>query len=91
MAALSHSREELVQSIDELQGVVSERCLKTDQLGAIFAARDNMYGAWMKMQAVFESNKSQNGGRTSRVSGSLFKMRPSLTLSPVDCTRSLPP
>lgn len=68
--------------------MVSERCLKTDQLGAIFAARDNMYGAWMKMQAVFESNKSQNGGRTSRVSGSLFKMRPSLTLSPVESVLS---
>jgi hypothetical protein len=73
-----------LQSIDELQTVVSERCLKTDQLGAIFAARDNMYGAWMKMQAVFESNKSQSGGNTSRASGvGLFKMRPSLTLSPI--------
>lgn len=31
-----------VQSIEELHAIITERCLKTDQLGQIFAARDNM-------------------------------------------------
>jgi hypothetical protein len=55
----------IVQAVEELQTVVSEQCIKTDQLGTIFAARDNMYGAWLKMQAVFDANKSPRKNTTA--------------------------
>lgn len=76
-----------LQAVEELQEVVREECVKTDQLGTIFSARDNMYGAWLKMQAVFDANKSPRRGNTAaggRVtsdrspSSSLFRPRFSL-------------
>lgn len=50
-----------VQAVEELQAVVEGQCVKTDQLGTIFAARDNMYNAWLQMQALFDANKTRRG------------------------------
>eukprot|EP00775_Hariotina_reticulata_P009145 gene9145-9313_t len=73
MANLARDRQQLAQAIDELQAVVEGRCIKTDQLGEIFAARDNMYGAWQRMQAVFEANRSSSEAGGSALGNMLFK------------------
>jgi hypothetical protein len=60
----------LEQQLAELQQVVDGHCIKTDQLGTIFAARNDMYGAWLKMQAVFDANRRRSQGSGSGGAGS---------------------
>jgi NTP pyrophosphatase (non-canonical NTP hydrolase) len=86
---LLHCNSGPLQAIDELQAVVEGRCIKTDQLGEIFAARDNMYGAWQRMQAVFEANRSSSEAGAPALGSRLFKIRPSSTLSRAPSTSEI--
>ncbi len=56
-------------AVSELQQVIEQECIKTDQLANLMAASSDMYQSWAKMEAVFSAGKCRELFKKGAVAG----------------------